>query len=226
MHSHEAANRTLTDRLDRDDLTQLPTRSRFVQEVEAVLESTWRSEFQPTIIQLNLDRFKNINDSLGHYEANEVLVIVAGRLSAAAARFGGMVGRAGGDDFVVIDATTRSAADAMERSGPSAPPSTSPSGSARRACSSPPASGSATAPRNRTLTAEELMRRADIATHRAKASGRNSVAVFDDSMQSHLARRMDVENGLHGAIGRQEMRLYHQPIVDIATGVVSAASSR
>ena len=81
--------------------------------------------------------------------------------------------------------------------------------------------GVAMAPRNRTVTAEEMMRRADIATHRAKANGRNSLSVFDDSMQAHLAHRMDVEHALHGAIGRQEMRLYHQPIVDIVTGRVS-----
>jgi EAL domain-containing protein (putative c-di-GMP-specific phosphodiesterase class I) len=81
--------------------------------------------------------------------------------------------------------------------------------------------GVAVAPRNRTLAAEEFMRRADIATHRAKAGGRNGLAFFDDSMQAHLAHRMDVEHALHGAIGRQEMRLYHQPIVDITTGAVS-----
>ena len=106
VHSHEAAHRTLLDRLNRDDLTQLPTRARFVKEVEDVLDATWRSEFRPTIVQLNLDRFKNINDSLGHDDANAVLVTVGQRLTAAAAAFGGMVGRAGGDDFVVIDATT------------------------------------------------------------------------------------------------------------------------
>jgi ammonium transporter, Amt family len=81
--------------------------------------------------------------------------------------------------------------------------------------------GVAVAPRNRTITAEELMRRADIATHRAKADGRNRIVVFDDSMQSNLTYRMDVEHALHGAIGRQEMRLYHQPIVDLQTGHLS-----
>ena len=65
------------------------------------------------------------------------------------------------------------------------------------------------------------MRRADIATHRAKADGRNRIVVFDDSMQSNLTYRMDVEHALHGAIGRQEMRLYHQPIVDLETGHLS-----
>ncbi len=225
VHNHEAANRALRDRLHRDDLTQLPTRARFVQEVESVLESTWRSEFQPTIIQLNLDRFKNINDSLGHYEANEVLVVVADRLSAAAGRFGAMVGRSGGDDFVIIDATTRSAAEAMSRLEVVQAALEEPVRIGETSVFVTASFGVVTAPRNRTLSAEELMRRADIATHRAKATGRNSVAAFDDSMHASLAHRMDVENGLHGAIGRQEMRLYHQPIVDIATGAVSGFES-
>ena len=221
MQDHALARKTLLHRVDRDDLTGLPTRTRFVDCVADVLETTWRSEQQPTIIHVNIDRFKNINDSLGHYDANRVLVIVAERLHAAAAQFGGIAARSGGDDFVIVDGTTTSDADAMMRVV-----------SVREALSRPisvadspvfltASIGVAVAPRNRTVTAEELMRRADIATHRAKADGRNRVSVYDDSMQAHLTRRMDVEHALHGAIGRQEMRLYHQPIVDIVTGTVS-----
>jgi EAL domain-containing protein (putative c-di-GMP-specific phosphodiesterase class I) len=76
-------------------------------------------------------------------------------------------------------------------------------------------------PPKRSLAAEEIIRRADIANHRAKQDGANRVAVFDESMQANVAKRLDVEHALHGAIGRQEMRLYHQPIVDITTGRVS-----
>lgn len=225
IRSHEAANRALTDRLHLDELTRLPNRSRFAAHVEEILETTWRSQFQPTIIQLNLDRFKNINDSLGHDEANEVLVLVGQRLTRAADRFGGIVGRSGGDDFVIVDATTRSPTEAAERLEAVREVLHEPIRVGETSVYVTASYGVATAPRHRTLNAEELMRRADIATHRAKAAGRNSVAVFDDSMQSHLTRRMDVENGLHGAIGRQEMRLYHQPIVDIATGTVSGFES-
>jgi len=225
VRSHEGAHDALVNRLHLDDLTNLPTRARFVTEVEAILEATWRSEFQPTIIQLNLDRFKNINDSLGHYEANEILVSVADRLSDVASAYGGVVARSGGDDFVIIDATTTSATDTTERAD-----------SVRDALAAPfpvgdgsvfvtASFGVAVAPRNQTLTAEEFLRRADIATHQAKAAGRGNVATFDDSMQSHLAHRMGVEHALHGAIGRQEMHLYHQPIVDIRTGEICGFES-
>ena len=225
LRSYHEANEALVGRLHLDDLTKLPTRERFVAEVDDVLEATWRSEFQPTLIQLNLDRFKNINDSLGHYEANEVLVRVAERLSAVAADFGGVVARCGGDDFVIVDATTGSSEEAIARVEAVRAALAEPVRVGDASVFVTAAYGVAVAPRHRTLAAEEFMRRADIATHQAKAGGRNSLAVFDDSMQAHLAHRMDVEHALHGAIGRNEMRLYHQPIVDIRTGKVSGFES-
>jgi diguanylate cyclase (GGDEF)-like protein len=215
------AQSVLLRQLNLDELTGLPTRSKFLGRVSEALEATWRSEFQPTIIQVNLDRFKNINDTLGHLDANAVLVAVAQRLAATADQFDGVAARTGGDDFALLDATTRSTQDAMERVEAVRTAVTQPIHVGDSTVFVTASVGVAMAPRNRTLTAEEMMRRTDIATHRAKTNGRNSVAIFDDSMQAHLAHRMDVEHALHGAIGRREMRLYHQPIVDIVTGRVS-----
>jgi diguanylate cyclase (GGDEF)-like protein len=219
--SSAAAHNLLLHRLHHDELTDLPTRARFVECVDDILDETWRSEYQPTIVQLNLDRFKNINDSLGHSDANRVLKLVGQRLTEQAEKFDGIVGRSGGDDFVVIYGSTTSNLDAMACVD-----------SIREAFATPivvgesstfvtASVGVAMSPRHLTLSAEELMRRADIATHRAKAEGRNRVVQFDESMHEHLTRRMDVEHALHGAIGRQEMRLYHQPIIDITTGQLS-----
>lgn len=221
MRDHAIARQTLLQKVNRDDLTGLPTRTRFVESVADVLETTWRSEQQPTIIQLNLDRFKNINDSLGHVDANQVLVIVAERLTETAASFDGVVARSGGDEFVIVDGTSTSAADAMMRVESVREALTQPITVADSTLFITASIGVAVTPRNRTISAEDLMRRAHIASHRAKAAGRNRVSIFDDSMQAHLTRRMDVENALHGAIGRKEMQLYHQPIVDIVSGRVS-----
>ena len=186
-----------------------------------MLEDTWRSEHHATLIQINIDRFKNINDTLGHESANRVLVSLAERLRATAEGFGASVARAGGDDFVVLDGSTRTFDDAHERVERISSVFARPFIVGDSTVFVTASIGVAMAPRNRTITAEELMRRADIATHRAKADGRNRIVVFDDSMQSNLTYRMDVEHALHGAIGRQEMRLYHQPIVDLDTGHLS-----
>lgn len=220
LAENAAAQESLIRRLNRDELTGLPNRNFMAQCVADELERTWRSDQLPAIIQLNLDRFKNINDSLGHTDANRVLVAISERLTRAAAEFGGVVARTGGDDFMILDATTTSRDEAIERAD-----------EVRRVLASGITVGSGTvfvtssvgvaeAPRNRTISAEELMRRADIATHRAKTDGRDRVAAFDDSMQANLAHRMDVENALYGAIARQEMRLYYQPIVNVTTGSV------
>lgn len=221
VNDHQRVTEQLRRRADHDDLTDLPTRHRFVEIVAEALDETWRSERHPTIIQLNLDRFKNINDSFGHYGANEVLRIVACRLRRVACDIGGVAARVGGDDFAVLAPSTTSVAEAdvvveAIRATLAAPITIEESNVFLTA-----SIGVAVAPSKRSLTADEFLRRSDIATHRAKTDGANRVAVFDDSMQANITERMDVEHALHGAIGRQEMRLYHQPIVDIVTGRVA-----
>jgi diguanylate cyclase len=218
--SHDAHNE-LFDRLHLDDLTRLPNRSMLLTTVADVLDRTWRTEQRPALVQLNLDRFKNINDSLGHDQANEVLQSIAARLTSAAAEFGAMVARPAGDEFVVLDPGVTSSAQALSRTE-----------AIQTALNEPFIVGDSTVfvtasiglvvvPRNRTIAPEEFLRRADIATHRAKANGRNCIALFDETMQERLNQRMDVENALYGAIDRHEMRLYHQPIVDITNGEIS-----
>ena len=147
-----------------------------------------------------------------------MLVQLAERLRLVADELGGTVARAGGDDFVVLDGSTRTFDDARDRVERVTTIFARPFTIGDDTVFVTSSVGVAMAPRNRTITAEELMRRADIATHRAKADGRNRTVMFDDSMQSTLTHRMDVEHALHGAAGRQELRLYHQPIVDLESG--------
>ncbi len=215
----------LERRLNHDDLTDLLTRPRFLAHVNAVLDTHWRSEVHPTLIQVSVDRFKNLNDTLGHETANKLLVRIAERLTEVADCFGGVVARSGGDEFVVLDSTTHNVDDATTRAATIASALARPLVIGEAPVFVTASIGVAIAPHNRTVPADELMRRADIATHRAKAAGRNRCVVFDDSMHANLAHRMEVENALHGAIGRREMHLYHQPIVDIVTGQISGVEA-
>ena len=172
-------------------------------------------------MQVNLDRFKNINDSLGHELANEVLCELGSRLRGLARDIGAHIARPSGDEFVILDRDAGSPAQAFARAE-----------SVHAALSEPfivdgvsvfvtSSIGLAVVPKNRTITPEEFLRRADIATHRAKANGRNCIALFDESMQTSVTQRMDMENALYGAVERRELRLYHQPIVEIETGRIS-----
>ena len=225
LHQHEQARESLRRRAYLDELTELPTRTRLIELVQETLDSNWRSEHQPSVVHLNVDRFKNINDTFGHHGANLVLVEIAGRLRRVADARGGYSARLGGDDFAVVDPRTASTDDALALAEVINAALVEPIAVADTTVFVTASLGVAITPRKRTLTAEELIRRADIANHRAKLDGGNRVAVFDDSMQATVARRMDIEHALHGAIGRQEMRLYHQPIVDITTGRVNGFES-
>lgn len=219
------AQSALRERLHTDELTELATRGYFLDRVTQDLDRTWRTEFRPTITQFNIDRFKNINDGLGHDAAGQVLFIIARRLDAFARAFGGVAGRIGGDEFAILDASVNSTSQAIERAERALQLVREPVliGGSRIFVTA--SVGVAVAARNRTVTAESLAGQSMIATHRAKATGRDRVAVFDDSMQAEITRRMDVEHALHGAIARHEMRLYQQPIVDIATGHLSGFES-
>ena len=218
---HDRIRAALISQITHDELTRLPNRVHFIGEVAERLEHTWDTEHRATVLRINLDRFKNINDTYGHHVANEVLVVVADRLRSKASTLGATAARVGGDDFALLHTEATTADEALR------------SADALRSELEQPVAidganvfltasiGVAIAPRHRTTAPEELVRRADIAAHHAKRNGRNRVEVFDESMHDRLTRRMDVEHALHGAIGRREMRLHHQPIIDIVTGSIS-----
>ena len=215
------AEHELFTRSQVDELTGLPNRVQLISAIGEVLDDTWRTESRPSLMQVNLDRFKNINDSLGHELANEVLCELGARLRGLARDIGAHIARPSGDEFVILDRDAGSPAHAFARAE-----------SVHAALSEPfvvdgvsvfvtSSIGLAVVPKNRTITPEEFLRRADIATHRAKANGRNCIALFDESMQTSVTQRMDMENALYGAVERRELRLYHQPIVEIETGRIS-----
>ncbi len=250
LHAVRASDRAADElqlRDHHDDLTRLPNRRQLVTRLADSLEpdgadalaatstanttstgtatgpGTASTDRRPCLVLVNIDRFKNINDSLGHDAANEILLVVAHRLQALAAATGATVARISGDEFAVMDPTADGDAARARAEG------------IRIALSDPievdgqrvfvtASIGLVVAPdphpEHRRVAAEELLRRADIAVHTAKADGRNRVAVFDESMQAELASRMDIEHALHGAIERDELRLVHQPIVDSTDGTL------
>jgi diguanylate cyclase (GGDEF)-like protein len=225
VRENDATQHELLRRIHTDDLTGLANRRQLVTEVDGVLDRTWRSEQRPVLMLVDLDRFKNLKDSLGHDTANRLLRSLATRLSSWSGGIGGSVARTGLDEFVVLDPGVTSSAQALTRAE-----------AVRAALSAPfyvdevsvfitASIGVVVAPKNQTIDSEEFLRRAGIATHRAKSNGRNCIALFDDSMQRNLTHRMDVENALYGAIERREMRLYYQPIVEIGTGSINGFES-
>lgn len=202
-----------------DDLTSLPNRLMFNQRLEQALSRHRRVGTQLAILLMDLDRFKVINDSLGHEVGDVLLREVAVRL-AAESRHSDTVARMGGDEFVVLIENHATLADL--------------SGCARRLI------GQMSAPYvlngkeyHVTLSigisvfpvdgsdSHSLLKAADVAMYRAKEMGRNNYQYYLPSMNEHTLERFELESDLSHALERNEFLLYYQPKVDIATGLIS-----
>jgi diguanylate cyclase (GGDEF)-like protein len=214
------AHRELLTAALTDPLTGLPNRTSAAQHLTDAIHRSWRTDRYPTVFFVDLDRFKNINDSLGHEVGDEVLRTIARRL-VATAPVGAFVARTSGDEFVVADESIRdhhhAAAVAADLLAVFHEPLALAQGDVFVAASI----GVSMAVRKATVTAEQLLRTADTAMYRAKERGRNSIEFFDESMHERVAQRLAIESALHRALDRRELRLYHQPITDVATGRVS-----
>ena len=152
---------------------------------------------------IDVDRFKNVNDSLGHAVGDQVLRLLGRRLRAGCRRTSA-IGRISGDEFVVLDPTVRTMSEGTALAERVLSPFHEPlhigAGDMYVMASIGVAVGSATS-----TTAEELQRNADTAMVRAKESGGNCVQVFDDAMYERVFRRLEIESGLHRALERREL---------------------
>jgi diguanylate cyclase (GGDEF)-like protein/PAS domain S-box-containing protein len=206
-----------------DPLTNLPNRARFMEELGKEIIRTHDSDTSTAILFIDLDRFKLVNDSLGH-DAGDTLLREAGRRITNGVRPDDMVARLGGDEFTVM---MTGIADISE-----------PRSVARRlldAFSRPLLVGDrevfVDASIGISMVTEEvndpgeLLRRADIAMYQAKDMGGQSVAVFDDIMGSSLLMRLEMETELRHAIERGQLVLHYQPEIDLTTSQVIAAEA-
>ena len=202
-----------------DPLTHLPNRSLMTDLLNDALENSWRADHMPAVLFIDVDRFKNINDSLGHGAGDDVLVAVAKRLRNTVHE-AAHVGRMSGDEFVVLDTASHGPADAMKLAERLLAAFHEPLQVRQGDVFVSASIGVALADRAGASTAEELLRNADTAMYRAKDAGRNCIALFDESMLERVTQRLSLETSLYRALERRELRLVHQPIIDIQLGDV------
>ncbi|HEY1270921.1 MAG TPA: EAL domain-containing protein [Terriglobales bacterium] len=209
-----------------DPLTKLPNRRLFHGRLNLALQRAHRHPgFLCAVLYLDLDHFKVINDSLGHQVGDELLVEAANRLQAslrrtdAVSRFPGgedLVARLGGDEFAILLEDISDTTDALRVAdridenfgGPFR---------LRGRDLSVTASVGITTSASRYPTAESMLRDADTAMYRAKASGRGRHVVFDAAMHTRAVERLHLESELRQAVERKEFILYYQPIVSLDT---------
>ncbi|EYR65015.1 diguanylate phosphodiesterase [Actinotalea ferrariae CF5-4] len=195
-----------------DTLTGLPNRALLDDRMQHALTANRSRDNTVSVLFLDLDRFKVLNDAEGHAAGDAVLVEVARRLCAAV-RPHDTVARFGGDEFVVLCesgglTTARLVAERLHAS--LAQPFLT-EGQTRFLAAS---IGIAVADDD--STAEELLRDADAAMYRAKDLGRGRTAVFDPDIRARAAARLEATTALRRALGAGELRVYYQPVVDLS----------
>ncbi len=170
------------------------------------------------VIMLDLDRFKVINESVGHAVGDRLLVAVGQRL-ASSLRPGDTVGRFGGDEFGVILDGVADDEEARRIADHIAAELRAPFPLAGREWFVSASIGIAIADSDR-ISPDELLREAEIAMVRAKGDPTSRHALFEPAMSAQTLERIDLENDLRRALQRHELRAHYQPIVDLATGRV------
>lgn len=220
---HELESR-LTEQALHDELTGLPNRRLFEARLTEALAASTGEAATVAVLFIDVDRFKLINDGLGHEAGDELLVCLGKRLQGIM-RAGDTVARFGGDEFVVLSqhlCGSASSADDLESvvrriQQASAEPFTLRGVEMVVTLSIGIALSSLTG-----TDAGALLRDADAAMYQAKQNGRARHAVFADDMREHAVHRLDVERELRRALGERQLEVYYQPIFDLHNGTVDS----
>jgi diguanylate cyclase (GGDEF)-like protein/PAS domain S-box-containing protein len=205
----------LTHRALHDGLTRLANRALFLDRVEQALAQARRFGQFPSVLFVDLDDFKDVNDGLGHDAGDRLLVTVSERLESSV-RAADTVARLGGDEFAVLLDSGDGELDAVAavkriQSALGQPFSVS----GREMI---PRASIGVAGASKDDEADGLIRNADIAMYRAKAAGGNRFAVFEPRMHEEMVEQMRLRGDLEGALANREFALHYQPLTDLSTG--------
>ena len=225
-----------------DALTGLPNRRQLIWRAERALEHARRLGHQAALLLIDLDRFKVINDTLGHAAGDELLVEVARRLRGCvrhsdqvldgALESAGVrshrtleaVGRLGGDEFIALLPEVADEADADRVSGRILEAMREPIFVGGQECFVTTSVGVALYPRDGSSVAD-LMRNSDVAMYSVKNAGRNAAAIYSPMLAGRGREKLELESALHKAIERDELVLHYQPKIDVRSARMVGAEA-
>jgi diguanylate cyclase (GGDEF)-like protein len=215
----EVLEEQLRHRAFYDPLTGLPNRALFLDRIGHAVARGKRAGQELAVLFVDLDRFKVVNDSLGHAAGDQLLVQVARRLRACL-RDSDTVARLGGDEFTVLLEGPNAVADAVLAAQRILATLRAPiplDGQDTYAAASIGIAGGV----DILESGRDLLREADIALYRAKGAGRGRYTVFEDRMSHLPAEHLHLESELHRAIERNELRVHYQPIFSLSDGRIT-----
>jgi diguanylate cyclase (GGDEF)-like protein/PAS domain S-box-containing protein len=206
-----------------DPLTGLPNRVLFYETLEHTIAEAQTNHWTVAVLFLDVDRFKNVNDTLGHSIGDDLLHQVANRLMKCL-RVRDTVGRLGGDEFAMILVLNEGHQDAVNVAQKIGDTLRQPYHVKGHIVTASASIGITIYPDD-TTDANTLIRYADTAMYKAKESGRDAFSFFTSEMNDQAVARLDLENALISAIDNGEFLLYYQPKVNISTGRMSGAEA-
>jgi diguanylate cyclase (GGDEF)-like protein/PAS domain S-box-containing protein len=223
ISGRQEAESMLARQAQTDPLTGVANRTVFLDRVRHALSRLERSSRHVGLLFLDLDRFKSINDSLGHRAGDQVLVEMSQRLLALL-RPADTLARLGGDEFAILVEDLSDVEEALALAGritEAGRPTFLVDGE-ELSCTLSVGLAVTSDPR---CSVEDLLQQADLAMYRAKGRGRDRAELFDERLRTRALRRMTTEGVLRQAIAEQRLRVEYQPIVDLNDGSMAAVEA-
>ena len=218
-----AVNARLSHQAEHDALTGLANRVLFRSHLDRAMVRAVETDLDVAVLFFDVDRFKVVNDSLGHGVGDQLLIAVAERIRGCIGD-GAVCARLGGDEFIVLVSDFDDPAVAIATGDRIRGRMREPFSLGNRHVRVSASIGIAIGCTGRD-SADDLMRYADAALYRAKALGRDRVEVFDESLRASLSRRLDDEADLRRGFEACEIVMWYQPEIDLATGAIVGAEA-
>jgi diguanylate cyclase (GGDEF)-like protein/PAS domain S-box-containing protein len=218
-----AVSNTLSHLALHDYLTDLPNRILLNDRVSHAISAAGAGQQKLAVLCIDIDRFKHVNDSLGHRIGDQLLLSIAARL-VASVRSSDTVSRQGGDEFVILLSSVLDAEEAALSANKLLTIVGMPHVLEERSLEVTASAGISIYPDDGT-DAEVLIKSADIAMLNAKNNGRNNFQFFKPTMNEHALERQSLESGLRHALDQREFALYYQGKVDLVTETLTGAEA-